>query len=254
MIVITQLLAGGCRAHPNALAQSGRTAGAKFGRQPSNQVTGSPASHPPEERPLIAPQIGSTIGPRSSARDTAPPLGGPTCERAPRVAIDSALGPVQRSERYVTAIHEAGHVWGYWSGHLTVVHVTVIPRPRAYRGMVEVLPRRVRWNVAACAAAAGPVAQAIHSMLASDPADGIGWVDHMASATIAGGAEDVEAAFGALDDSADPFLAFIRDQLLRDWPAVTALAVKLVREGTVAGQDAFEVLSRNGAHRQAVFA
>jgi len=59
-----------------------------------------------------------------------------------------------------------------------------------------------------------------------------------------------EAAAGALNDPGSPYLAFLRNQLLRDWAAVTALAVKLLADGTVQGRLAFEVLAANGAARQ----
>lgn len=160
-----------------------------------------------------------------------------------RITHAAGLDPDQG--RHVTAVHEAGHVWAYRRERLPIRYVTVRPRQSGASGLVMVRPRRVRYWSNVFVACAGPIAEATYYMLTAAD-DASGWEDHMFRACLSGygvQGSDVDHAGGMLDGPRTlAWSSGTRNDMLRDWAGVMALAARLVDVGTVQGREAFDVI------------
>lgn len=141
------------------------------------------------------------------------------------------------------AFHEAGHAWAYVSAGRAIRYVTIRPRTPGCTGFTAVPRRRIAIGLTVLVAAAGPIAEAIHTSRDDDDGDfPLDWDDHLLGAVLAGGRHDAEEALGLLDDPGS--VAVLRGELESDWHRIAALAAELLTSRTVDGHTAAAILTR----------
>lgn len=140
-----------------------------------------------------------------------------------------------------TAIHEAGHAWAYQRFGLPLRYVTIRPREKGVDGRCTPWrPRRIPAWMAAEIAAAGPIAEAVHTSRA-ERAHVDDFHLYLTGAIFAGGRED-EQKVGDRFESAQ-FVDFMRFMVELNWHRIETVAAMLMERGTVSGRDAFDELS-----------
>lgn len=152
-------------------------------------------------------------------------------------------------ERWLTAVHEAGHAWAYYRYGLPLRYVTLRPRGAATVGMCRPWrPRPVDADANAYIAAAGPIAQAVEQWRsdASDP-----WReafdDYLTAAVLWGGGHD-DAAHARYYLSDAAMATAVRASLERDWAGVAAVAEQLITVATMPGRQVRALLERHSVH------
>lgn len=142
----------------------------------------------------------------------------------------------------LTAFHEAGHAWAYHRHGLLVDEVLITPGSTDHRGVCNPPIRPIDITVRAWVAAAGPIAQAIHSWNTDENrCDLDDWDDYLTGAVWSGGDDDLQRAMGFLDQP--EITAFIRSTMESEWDAITRLATALLNTGRIPGSDVSKILN-----------